>query len=83
MPRAGYLETERYHYQRTRILALLREGPATSRQLSAIALRYSSRIHELRQLGHTITLRRHAGKGYVYTLHETARERLARAAGAR
>jgi hypothetical protein len=80
MPRLGYLEGERYHYQRTRILAALREGPVNSRQLSAIALRYSSRIHELRQRGYTITLRRHAGKGFVYTLHETARERVRAAA---
>ena len=39
----------------SRILARLRQGPATSLQLSTIGgLRYSARIHELRRAGHRI-----------------------------
>ena len=40
--------------QKERILARLQRGPATNRDLNAIAFRYSARIAELRAEGHTI-----------------------------
>ena len=43
--------------QKERILARLQRGPATNRDLNAIAFRYSARIAELRDEGHNITWR--------------------------
>lgn len=40
--------------QKDRILARLRRGPATNRELNDIAFRYSARIAELRDEGHNI-----------------------------
>ena len=55
-----------------RILARLKEGPATSLNLLAVGgLRYGARIHELRQQGHTITREDNVQGGQewsVYTL---------------
>lgn len=52
------------------ILAMLRKGPATNVELSAIGQRFGGRIHELRQAGYAI-LREQEGRGlYRYTLHE-------------
>lgn len=39
-----------------KILQLLKKGKATNRDLAGISLRYSARIHELRQAGHNIAL---------------------------
>ena len=36
------------------ILERLRQGPATNAELTAVGLRYSARIHELRRAGHEI-----------------------------
>ena len=43
--------------QKERILARLRKGPASNRELNDIAFRYSARIAELRDEGHAITWR--------------------------
>ena len=43
--------------QKERILARLQRGPATNRELNAIAFRYSARIAELRDGGHAIVWR--------------------------
>lgn len=51
-----------------RILARLREGPATSRDLAAIALKYTNRVSDLRQRGCQIDAERHAGGVWTYTL---------------
>ena len=40
--------------QKERILARLRKGPASNRELNVIAFRYSARIAELRDEGHSI-----------------------------
>jgi hypothetical protein len=40
--------------QKERILARLQRGPATNRDLNQIAFRYSARIAELRDEGHSI-----------------------------
>ena len=41
------------------ILSRLREGPATNRELAAIALKYSGRISDLRVAGYAITVVSH------------------------
>ena len=43
--------------QKERILARLRKGPATNRELNDIAFRYSARLAELRDEGHAIAWR--------------------------
>ena len=43
--------------QKERILARLRKGPASNRELNDIAFRYSARIAELRDEGHAIAWR--------------------------
>ena len=43
--------------QKERILHRLQRGPATNRDLNAIAFRYSARIAELRDEGHAIAWR--------------------------
>lgn len=37
------------------ILKLLVDGPVTNRQLAVVALKYTSRLSDLRAAGHTIT----------------------------
>ena len=49
--------TTRPMTQKERILARLQRGPATNRDLNAIAFRYSARIAELRDEGHNIAWR--------------------------
>lgn len=41
--------------QCARILARLRQGPATNRELAAIALKYTGRLSDLRAAGHAVT----------------------------
>ena len=48
--------------QKERILARLRKGPATNRELNDIAFRYSARIAELRDEGHAIAWRAVKGR---------------------
>lgn len=47
--------------QNKRILERLREGPATNVELCEIALKYTSRISDLRKAGYRITNTREAG----------------------
>ena len=47
-------EASRLSAQCQKILARLREGPATYVQLSAMALKYTGRISDLRKAGHHI-----------------------------
>ena len=49
------------------ILARLQEGPATSYELAQIALKYTSRISDLRKSGHVVIGKRDVA-GFVYTL---------------
>jgi hypothetical protein len=53
--------------QRQRVLATLQKGPATNRQLSRIAPRFSARILELRRMGNDIDFVRD-GRVVVYKL---------------
>ena len=48
--------------QKERILARLRKGPASNRELNDIAFRYSARIAELRDEGHAIAWRAVKGR---------------------
>ena len=48
--------------QKERILARLRQGPATNRDLNEIAFRYGARIHELHAEGHVIRWKPVKGK---------------------
>ena len=50
------------------ILARLYRGPATSRELSAISLKYTGRVSDLRKLGHHIVAQRVAGGAHMYEL---------------
>jgi len=49
-------ETIRLTGQNGRILARLRQGPATNDELARIARKYTSRISDLRKAGHSITV---------------------------
>ena len=60
--------------QKQQILARLRRGPATNRDLNAIAFRYSARIAELRAEGHQIGWKPVKGKPSltIYELKDAA-----------
>jgi hypothetical protein len=49
------------------ILDRLREGPATSYELAGLALKYTSRVSDLRANGYAINSKRD-GSGFVYSL---------------
>lgn len=52
------------------ILERLRRGPATNRELAAIALKYTGRLSDARQNGHDIrVLRRNAAGVFWYGLY--------------
>lgn len=52
------------------ILARLLRGPATNTELAGIALKYTSRISDLRKAGYTVTNRRQSGGVTVYELKQ-------------
>ena len=54
-----------------RVLARLRQGPATNIELTQICLRYGGRIHEMRQAGFTITTEKRHGGVFVFTLKDS------------
>lgn len=67
-------ERARLHSQADRILARLKTGPASNRELAAISLKYTSRISDLRKLGHDVVVAgrdEHSG-ATVYELRPTA-----------
>lgn len=69
-PTVQEADVHRLGKQHHAILAMLRAGPATNVELSAIGQRFGGRIHELRRAGYAI-LREQVGQGlYRYTLHE-------------
>jgi len=63
-----YSPQRRLNKQCQAILSRLREGPATNRELANIALKYTSRVSDLRDAGHTIRCTRKRGGLTVYTL---------------
>ena len=52
------------------ILARLQAGPATNAELAAIALKYTSRISDLRKAGYSVSNKRQSGGVTVYTLEQ-------------
>lgn len=54
-------ETGRAKKQCAIILDMLKAGPVNSAMLSAVALKYSGRISDLRQQGHKIEAKKHNG----------------------
>lgn len=64
------VETPRLSHQCQMILALLRAGPVSNRTLSCAALKYTSRISDLRASGFDIRASVDRKTGFtVYTLH--------------
>lgn len=62
------IEGTRWENQRYRILSQLRKGPVTNRELSEVALKYTSRISDLRKFGFDIRCRRLGGGLTEYRL---------------
>lgn len=62
-------ERQRLDLQRDRVLARLRQGPATARELGEVCS-YRQRISELRQMGHRIHCEVHRGGKSIYRLIE-------------
>jgi hypothetical protein len=63
-------DEQRLTGQNRTILYMLRQRPHTNDELSEIALKYSSRISDLRAAGYTITATRQKGGVFIYTLEE-------------
>jgi hypothetical protein len=62
-------EIRRLTGQSAAILARLQQGPATARELSALSLKYTSRISDLRKAGYDVRCREDAETGVsTYTL---------------
>ena len=57
--------------QNARILARLKEGPATVDELADIARKYTSRISDLRAAGYSIDCTFQPGGNNIYTLRTT------------
>ncbi len=68
MHRPGLKDTPRLDSQCDRMLARLQKGAATNIELAGISLKYTSRITDLRQLGHTIACEKRVGGVTVYRL---------------
>jgi hypothetical protein len=60
-------DAKRLNRQCQAILDRLREGPATSYEMAGLALKYTSRISDLRANGFAINSKRD-GNGFVYSL---------------
>lgn len=73
-PRAKALATgptedrRRLNGQCQAILARLKQGPATNSELAGLALKYTSRVSDLKRAGYQITAKRKAGGVWTYTL---------------
>lgn len=63
-------EQQRLSGQNRKILLRLQQGPATNVELSAIALKYTSRVHDIRSAGFAITCERFPRGLAVYTLEQ-------------
>lgn len=51
--------SQRLAAQNATILSMLEHGDVSNRQLASVALKYTSRISDLRKAGHNIRLLRH------------------------
>ena len=61
-------DSPRLDSQCDRMLARLQKGAATNVELAGISLKYTSRITDLRQLGHTIDCQKQRNGVTVYRL---------------
>ena len=68
MYRPGLEDSPRLDSQCDRMLARLQKGAATNVELAGISLKYTSRITDLRQLGHTIDCEKQRNGVTVYRL---------------
>ena len=68
MHRPGLEDSPRLDSQCDRMLARLQKGAATNIELAGISLKYTSRITDLRQLGHTIACEKKPNGVSVYRL---------------
>ncbi len=68
MHRPGLEDTPRLDSQCDRMLVRLQKGAATNVELAGISLKYTSRITDLRQLGHTIECEKRKNGMSVYRL---------------
>jgi hypothetical protein len=69
-PHVATTDVPRLGRQNAAILARLQRGPASSYQLSAFALKYTSRLSDLRKYGYTITCQRMQDDTHLYTLEQ-------------
>jgi hypothetical protein len=65
-------DRERVDNARARVLARLKDGPATNHELNGLAFRYGARIHELRRDGLVIDAEPKGQGVWVYTLKKGA-----------
>lgn len=63
-------ETCRAKKQCQLILDMLKDGPVNSAMLSAVSLKYTARISDLRQQGHNVMATRHNGVWWYSLLTE-------------
>ena len=68
MHRPGLEDSPRLDSQCDRMLARLKTGPATNIELAGISLKYTSRLSDLRHLGHAITCEKRPNGISVYRL---------------
>ena len=69
-PHAHPADVSRLTGQNAAILARLRCGPATNVELAGIALKYTSRVSDLRKAGYRVECERGVGGVTVYQLME-------------
>lgn len=71
-PNVDSRDTGRLSGQNIAILARLERGPAYNDELAAIALKYTSRISDLRAAGHKVTCKRVGGGRTMYRLEQSS-----------
>ncbi len=69
-PHALATDKPRLTGQNLEILTLLRAGPKTNTELAAVALKYTSRLSDIRAAGYAITCKRLDGGLTLYTLEK-------------
>ena len=69
-PTVKRVDADRLKGQNSKILLRLRRGPATNAELSMLSLRYSARIHDLREAGIKIKATRLTGGIWSYEIAE-------------
>ena len=70
-PHTHPADVSRLTGQNAAILARLQRGPATNVELAGIALKYTSRVSDLRKAGYRVECERGVGGVTVYELGDT------------